>query len=122
MNPRVREALMGLREAVEALERVLEDVACRDADPLFREAVRLFDEGHRLSNWGAPLTDTSNEVVLSRGGEEIGYWADGTSRRTEEAFGLLGVPTDDGDDILHYLSDLTEEERLSRRRSAPDTL
>ena len=73
---------------------------------------KLYSEGWRLQGWGLSLTDTYNEVVLLKDGKKLGYWADGTNRHTEEAFALLGLnaQSDEDDEVLHHLSNLTDGE------------
>lgn len=73
------------------------------------KASELFKDGWRLFNWGASLTDTDEEIILVQDGKRVGYWADGSSRSTEEAFALLGLEDNDfGNEVLTLLSELSE--------------
>lgn len=73
------------------------------------KASELFKNGWRLFNWGASLTDTDEEIILVKNGKTVGYWADGTNRRTEEIFDLLTLEDNDfGNEVLTLLSELSE--------------
>lgn len=110
-NKRVRELRRQIERLQRQLEGVIKDLENREKNPNFQKARELFDQGYRLEGWGLPLTDTMNETILKKNGKEIGYWADGANRNTEEAFKILGLEGDkDKDEILYYLNDLTEEE------------
>lgn len=91
MNKRVVEKLHTAEQVLQALRAILEDLDAREGKPTFAKAEALFAEGWRLKNWGALLTDTHEETILTRGGEIVGYWADGSNRNTEEAFQLLSL-------------------------------
>ncbi len=110
-NKRVKELKRQIVFLQTTLENTKKDLETRESNPNFQRAKKLFAEGYRLQHWGAILTDTMNEIILRKDKKEIGYWADGTNRNTEEAFEKLGLTeTDDNDETLSYLSDLTEEE------------
>lgn len=74
------------------------------------EAIRLYKDGWRLTNWGAILTDTDEEITLQGPAGKHGYWADGAGRHTEEAFKIIGLlDNEESDGILSDLSDITEK-------------
>lgn len=73
-------------------------------------ARELFEAGWRAHNWGAILTDTDEETVVSSpNGEEMTF-ADGISRRTERAEEWIRPLIGDAepDDVLSELSRLTD--------------
>ena len=113
MNKRIVALVRNLERDVRNLKSLLQDLEERSEKETFKEALSLFEKGWRLENWGAFLTDTDEEITLrDPSSEEVGYWADGAGRRTDEAFGIIGVEnTERGEEVLHYLSDLTEEEK-----------
>jgi len=112
MNKRIDELIRNLERDIRRLKSLLSDLEERSDKKTFKEALSLFEKGWRLKNWGAFLTDTDEEITLTGpDGNECGYWADGAGRHTDEAFGIIGVKnTERGEEVLHYLSDLTEEE------------
>lgn len=89
-------------------ERLHAQLACT---PEGIKAASLFKDGWRLFNWGASLTDTDEEIILVQNGKEVGYWADGSNRSTEEAFDKVGLEDNDfGNEVLSLLSELSEEQ------------
>lgn len=73
------------------------------------KAIELFNQGWRLEGWGSALTDSFNEIRLSKDGSLEGLWADGANRDTDDAFDIIGLEnSDESDDVLFQLCDLTE--------------
>lgn len=91
-----------------------------EGGPGYARAKTLFDEGWRLEGWGLILTDTDSETILRKEGtsRDVGYWADGSGRNTEECYGLLGLDesSDEDEYVLIALDHLTEEVEEARRR------
>lgn len=132
MNSREQLALAALETAQANLAAVRQDLATRDTVPAYQLAVTLYARGYRVEGWGLILTDTYNETtfwnvnqsrltktIVFCGGEVgeigVGYYADGTDRRTEHVPEYLAAHESDlGSEeemweALHYLDDLTVE-------------
>jgi len=110
MNKRIEEIEKEIQRLESWKRKIIDDLAIREEKETFQEAMRLFKTGYRLTGWGLPLSDTNNETILTRSGETIGYWSDGSNRDSEEAFERLSLSPDNPDEILRYLNDLTLEE------------
>ncbi len=106
MNKRMKELIRNLKRDIRNLRFLVQDLEERFDKETFQDALFLFEKGWRLENWSAFLTDTFEEITLKDpSGEEVGYWADGAGRRTDEIFGIIGVEnTEKGEEILYYLS------------------
>lgn len=87
-------------------ERLHEQLSCT---PEGVKAASLFKDGWRITNWGASLTDTDEEIILIKNGKSVAYWADGSNRSTEEAFDIIDLEDNDfGNEVLSLLSELSE--------------
>lgn len=132
MNKREQAAVAAVEAAQANLAAIRQDLATRDVRPEFQRAVALYGRGYRVEGWGLILTDTYNETRFWRAGHapltrmvtwsngetspsSVGYYADGTDRRTEQVPEYLAAHEADlGDEdamwvALPYLDDLTAE-------------
>lgn len=113
-NKRVQMIQEQISELNNKLAETIKDLQEREITDEFKKAQEFYAQGYRIKGWGQMLTDTNNETILYNNKdnkyEEIGYWADGVNRDTDEAFEILGLNSEENNEnILKHLNNITLE-------------